>query len=62
MSTTVLIVDDDPVQRRLADGRAAPGMAATLASLGIGYLVVRNDLSVDSAAPRPACSPGCRSA
>jgi arabinofuranan 3-O-arabinosyltransferase len=35
----------DAVQRRLADGRPAPGMAATLASLGIGFLVVRNDLS-----------------
>ncbi|KAA0918634.1 alpha-(1-_3)-arabinofuranosyltransferase [Dietzia sp. ANT_WB102] len=44
----------DAVQRRLADGRAAPGMSATLASLGVGFLVVRNDLSEDSAAPRPA--------
>ena len=44
----------DAVQRRLADGRAAPGMAATLASLGVGFLVVRNDLSEDSGAPRPA--------
>ncbi|AWH96683.1 hypothetical protein A6048_15635 [Dietzia psychralcaliphila] len=43
----------DAVQRRLADGNPAPGMAATLASLGIGFLVVRNDLTADSGAPRP---------
>ena len=43
----------DAVQRRLAGGRPAPGMAATLASLGIGFLVVRNDLTDDSGAPRP---------
>ena len=42
----------DAVQRRLADGRPAQGMAATLASLGIGYLVVRNDLA-DGAGARP---------
>ncbi len=44
----------DAVQRRLADGRPAPGAAGTLASLGVGFLVVRNDLSEDSGAPRPA--------
>ena len=43
----------DAVQRRLADGNPAPGTAATLASLGIGFLVVRNDLTADSGAPRP---------
>ena len=43
----------DAVQRRLADGSPAPGMAATLASLGIGFLVVRNDLAEDAGAPRP---------
>lgn len=44
----------DAVQRRLADGRPAAGMAATLATLGVGFLVVRNDLAEDSGAPRPA--------
>lgn len=43
----------DSVQRRLADGRPAPGLSATLASLGVGFLVVRNDLAPDSGAPRP---------
>ncbi len=34
----------DSVQRDIADGRASPGLAATLAQQGIGYVVLRADL------------------
>ncbi|GAB22774.1 hypothetical protein GOPIP_031_03960 [Gordonia polyisoprenivorans NBRC 16320 = JCM 10675] len=38
----------DSVQRDLADGRASPGLAATLADQGIGFVVLRADLDPDT--------------
>lgn len=38
----------DSVQRDLADGRGSPGLAATLAQQGIGYVVLRADLDPDT--------------
>lgn len=38
----------DSVQRAIADGRGSPGLAATLAQQGIGYVVLRADLDPDT--------------
>lgn len=38
----------DSVQRDIADGRGSPGLAATLAQQGIGYVVLRADLDPDT--------------
>lgn len=38
----------DSVQRDIADGRGSPGMAATLAQQGIGFVVLRADLAPDT--------------
>ncbi|MGC5247185.1 alpha-(1-_3)-arabinofuranosyltransferase domain-containing protein [Gordonia sp. DT219] len=38
----------DSVQRSLADGRSSPGLAATLANQGIGFVVLRADLDPDT--------------
>lgn len=38
----------DSVQHDLADGRASPGLAATLAGQGIAYVVLRADLNPDT--------------
>ncbi|WP_276520781.1 alpha-(1-_3)-arabinofuranosyltransferase domain-containing protein [Tomitella gaofuii] len=44
----------DAIQRQLADGRPSDTLAPTLRRMGIGYLVVRNDLDPELArAPRP---------
>ncbi|GAB17025.1 hypothetical protein GOEFS_018_00570 [Gordonia effusa NBRC 100432] len=58
----------DSVQRAIADGRPSPGLAATLAQQGIGYVVLRADLTpTESRSARPllaqhalAGSPGLR--
>lgn len=38
----------DSVQRDLADGRSSPGLAATLANQGFGFVILRADLNPDS--------------
>ncbi|GAB91388.1 DUF3367 domain-containing protein [Gordonia rhizosphera] len=38
----------DSVQRDIADGRGSPGLAATLAQQGIGFVVLRADLDPDT--------------
>ena len=38
----------DSVQRAIADGRGSPGLAATLAQQGIGFVVLRADLDPDT--------------
>ena len=38
----------DAVQRQIASGRGSPGLAATLASQGIGFVVLRADLDPDT--------------
>lgn len=38
----------DSVQRDIANGRGSPGLAATLAQQGIGFVVLRADLDPDS--------------
>lgn len=44
----------DSVQRALSSGRGSPGLAATLAEQGVGYLVLRADLdAVTSRSARP---------
>ncbi|MFW0788263.1 alpha-(1-_3)-arabinofuranosyltransferase domain-containing protein [Gordonia sp. CPCC 205333] len=44
----------DSVQRAIADGRPSPGLAATLAQQGIGYVVLRADLTpIESRSARP---------
>lgn len=44
----------DSVQRSIADGRPSPGLAATLAGQGIGYVVLRADLTpTESRSARP---------
>ncbi|MCP2159631.1 arabinofuranan 3-O-arabinosyltransferase [Williamsia serinedens] len=58
----------DSVQRQIASGRPSPGLAATLAQQGIGYVVLRSDLApTTSRSARPivarqtlAGSPGLR--
>ncbi|MGJ0118340.1 alpha-(1-_3)-arabinofuranosyltransferase domain-containing protein [Williamsia sp. MIQD14] len=44
----------DSVQRQIASGRGSPGLAATLAQQGIGYVVLRADLApIRSRSARP---------
>ena len=38
----------DSVQRQIASGRGSPGLAATLAGQGIGFVVLRADLNPDT--------------
>ena len=38
----------DSVQRQIASGRGSPGLAATLAAQGIGFVVLRADLDPDT--------------
>ena len=58
----------DAIETKLAEGRAAPDLAATLARSGIGYVILRNDLDAQASAATQlpfvratlASSPGLR--
>ncbi|MBM7365584.1 DUF3367 domain-containing protein [Gordonia hydrophobica] len=43
----------DSVERALSSGRGSPGLAATLAQQGVGYVVLRADLDPSSRSARP---------